>query len=111
MIEIVFPVSSLESATMPTAVQEVVLLGRFETRTARSLLLSVVVTSAPPPSNTVPLGHVAVEVTCVPFAAFETEVFTSTDGKAHLNLITCFGSWDTDAKQYTDRFVIFTDKV
>ncbi len=38
------------------------------------------------------------------------DVFTSTDGKAHLNLITCKGEWDKTAKQYTERLVVFTDK-
>lgn len=51
------------------------------------------------------------EIRIYPAEADATEIFTSTDGKAHLNLITCFGSWDTDAKQYTDRLVIFTDKI
>lgn len=46
-----------------------------------------------------------------PADADATEIFTSTDGKAHLNLITCNGTWDTDTNQYTDRLVIFTDKI
>jgi LPXTG-site transpeptidase (sortase) family protein len=40
-----------------------------------------------------------------------TDVFSSTDGKAHLNLITCGGTWDKRAKQYTKRLVVFADKV
>ncbi len=39
-----------------------------------------------------------------------TTVFSSTDGKAHLNLITCEGIWDTVAKGYPKRLVIFADK-
>lgn len=39
-----------------------------------------------------------------------TEVFNSNDGKAHLNLITCTGSWDSRAKRYSERLVVFTDK-
>lgn len=40
-----------------------------------------------------------------------TEVFTSSDGQAHLNLVTCAGAWDKSAKQYARRLVVFTDKV
>lgn len=39
-----------------------------------------------------------------------TEVFTSNDGKSHLNLITCSGIWDTENKNYKERLVVFTDK-
>ncbi|MFA6386480.1 MAG: class F sortase [Candidatus Paceibacterota bacterium] len=37
-------------------------------------------------------------------------VFNSSDDKAHLNLITCFGVWDTIRKDHSSRLVIFTDK-
>lgn len=43
-------------------------------------------------------------------AADATDVFSSDDGKAHLNLITCEGSWDKSAKQYPSRLVVFADK-
>jgi sortase (surface protein transpeptidase) len=43
-------------------------------------------------------------------AADATDVFKSSDGKAHLNLITCDGVWDKNAKQYSKRLVIFADK-
>lgn len=39
-----------------------------------------------------------------------SEVFISNDGRAHLNLITCFGVWDKKAKQYSKRLVVFADK-
>jgi len=39
-----------------------------------------------------------------------TPVFTSNDGKSHLNLITCGGGWDIETKNYRERLVIFTDK-
>jgi sortase (surface protein transpeptidase) len=39
------------------------------------------------------------------------EVFVSTDGKAHLNLITCDGAWDKNAGQYARRLVVFADKL
>lgn len=38
------------------------------------------------------------------------EVFGSNDGKAHLNLITCTGSWSKAKKTYSERLVVFTDK-
>ena len=39
-----------------------------------------------------------------------TLVFTSTDGKAHVNLIACTGTWDTFTKSHSQRLVVFTDK-
>jgi len=38
-----------------------------------------------------------------------TNVFRSDDGKAHLNLITCQGSWNNTAQTYSERLVVFTD--
>lgn len=38
------------------------------------------------------------------------EVFNSSDGKAHLNLITCEGVWNKKTKSYSGRLVVFTDK-
>jgi len=43
-------------------------------------------------------------------AADVADVFTSADGKAHLNLVTCFGKWDKLAKQYSKRLVVFADR-
>ena len=43
-------------------------------------------------------------------AADATEVFTSDDGKAHLNIITCDGVWDTRTKQFSKRLVVFSEK-
>jgi len=38
-------------------------------------------------------------------------VFRSNDGKAHLNLITCEGVWNPVTKSYSNRIVVFTDKI
>jgi len=38
------------------------------------------------------------------------EVFGSLDGKAHLNLVTCEGVWNTVSKSYAKRLVVFADK-
>ncbi|MDD2487470.1 MAG: class F sortase [Candidatus Gracilibacteria bacterium] len=38
-----------------------------------------------------------------------SEIFISSDGKSHLNLITCQGTWDKKRKEYSDRLVIFAD--
>ena len=38
-----------------------------------------------------------------------TTVFTSGDGLAHLNLITCEGVWDKTQKTYSNRLVVFTN--
>jgi hypothetical protein len=40
-----------------------------------------------------------------------TDIFTSTDGGAHLNIITCEGTWVPSAASYTQRLVVFTDAV
>jgi LPXTG-site transpeptidase (sortase) family protein len=39
-----------------------------------------------------------------------SDVFSSSDGKAHLNLITCEGVWDKDRKSYSKRLVVFADE-
>ncbi len=40
-----------------------------------------------------------------------TSVFKTSDGKAHLNLITCNGIWDSINKSHSSRLVVFADKV
>jgi len=40
-----------------------------------------------------------------------TKVFTSNDGLAHLNIITCEGLWNQVNDSYPDRFVVFTDAI
>jgi len=40
-----------------------------------------------------------------------TTLFTSSDGKAHLNLITCEGIWNEVAGEYPARTVVFTTEV
>lgn len=39
-----------------------------------------------------------------------TDVFGSSDGKAHLNLITCIGAWNKSEKTNSERLVVFADK-
>lgn len=39
------------------------------------------------------------------------EVFVSNDGKSHMNLITCVGSWNEAARTHSERLVVFTDKL
>lgn len=39
-----------------------------------------------------------------------SSVFRVTDGKAHLNLITCQGTWKQDQKTYSERLIVFADK-
>lgn len=38
-----------------------------------------------------------------------TDIFTSSDGKAHLNLITCSGEWNKQTDSYSQRLVVFTE--
>ena len=40
-----------------------------------------------------------------------TEVFDSTDGLVHLNLITCEGVWNKMTRSYSQRLVVLTDRV
>jgi len=40
-----------------------------------------------------------------------TDIFRSNDGLAHLNLITCQGTWNKKTKSYPDRLVVFADLV
>jgi LPXTG-site transpeptidase (sortase) family protein len=38
------------------------------------------------------------------------DVFNSNDGKPHLNIIACAGTWNKNLKTYSNRLVVFTDK-
>ncbi|UMX48440.1 MAG: class F sortase [Candidatus Nealsonbacteria bacterium DGGOD1a] len=38
------------------------------------------------------------------------DAFVSSDGKAHLNLVTCAGAWDKAEKTRFERLIVFTDK-
>jgi len=40
-----------------------------------------------------------------------SSIFTSHDGKAHLNLITCSGAWDPHLQASADRLVVFAVKI
>jgi LPXTG-site transpeptidase (sortase) family protein len=40
-----------------------------------------------------------------------TSIFRSDDGKSHLNLITCEGMWNSPLQTYSQRLVVFSDKV
>jgi LPXTG-site transpeptidase (sortase) family protein len=40
-----------------------------------------------------------------------SDVFNSNDGGSHLNLIVCDGVWNKVSKSYSQRLVVFTDKV
>jgi sortase A len=39
-----------------------------------------------------------------------SDVFASSDGQIHLNLITCEGFWDKTQNSYPNRLVVFTDR-
>lgn len=38
------------------------------------------------------------------------DVFASSDGKPHLNLITCMGDWDNAERTFSNRLIVFADK-
>ena len=50
-------------------------------------------------------------VTTYPHDAATDTVFTSDDQDAHLNLITCSGIWDKNRALFTERIVVFTNRV
>lgn len=39
------------------------------------------------------------------------DVFRPKDGQAHLNLITCKGTWDKNRESYSARLVVFADRI
>ena len=39
------------------------------------------------------------------------DIFSSDDGLAHLNLITCAGIWNSEKKTHESRLVVFTEKI
>ena len=39
-----------------------------------------------------------------------SSIFSSSDGKAHLNLITCTGAWNEAAQTHSKRLIVFSDK-
>jgi LPXTG-site transpeptidase (sortase) family protein len=39
-----------------------------------------------------------------------SSIFSSNDGRAHLNLITCEGTWNAAEKSYSNRLVVFTNE-
>lgn len=51
------------------------------------------------------------EIKSYPFYADTTEVFSSNDGLARLNLITCGGLWNSVIKSHESRLVIFAIKI
>lgn len=38
------------------------------------------------------------------------DIFSSTDGLSHVNLITCTGAWNVEDNSYSSRLVVFTDR-
>lgn len=57
-----------------------------------------------------PMTFITQKVQRYDMNADTTDVFTSHDGKAHLNLITCDGTWKNAQKTYSQRLVVFADK-
>ncbi len=55
-------------------------------------------------------SFIVVDIKIFDSSANTKEVFYSNDGKSHLNLITCNGTWNKLDKNYSKRLVIFTDK-
>ncbi|MFA6272897.1 MAG: ice-binding family protein [Candidatus Paceibacterota bacterium] len=56
------------------------------------------------------ISFVVSEIRIYDAEADATDVFSSNDGKAHLNLVTCEGVWDKVSRSYSKRVVVFADK-
>lgn len=56
------------------------------------------------------LSFVVKEIRKYDEKADASNVFGSSDGKSHLNLITCEGVWSKVSKRYSQRLIVFTDK-
>ncbi len=59
--------------------------------------------------NTFQFSVVAVKA--YDYNASTSDIFSSNDSKAHLNLITCAGDWIKSQKLYDKRIIVFTDLV
>jgi LPXTG-site transpeptidase (sortase) family protein len=67
---------------------------------------SVLVTDA----NGATIKFIVRETKMYDLSANTHDIFISNDRKAHLNLITCYGTWLKSKKTYSNRLVVFTDK-
>jgi sortase A len=56
------------------------------------------------------ISFVVREIRSYDYNANAPEVFNSSDGKSHLNLITCEGVWNQATQNYSQRLVVFTDR-
>jgi LPXTG-site transpeptidase (sortase) family protein len=60
-------------------------------------------------NNGLDISFVVKEIKWYDPKADAKEVFVSSDGLAHLNIITCEGIWDETIKSYSERMVVFAD--
>lgn len=61
-------------------------------------------------ASSTPTTFIVREIGIYKSNADAANVFGSTDGLAHLNLITCEGIWNANNKSYSNRLIVFTDK-
>ncbi|MDP3985783.1 MAG: class F sortase [bacterium] len=57
------------------------------------------------------ISFVVREIRIFGATADATDVFISNDGRSRLNLITCSGAWNKSIQQYSERLVVFAEKV
>lgn len=60
--------------------------------------------------NGVAISFVVREIRIYDATADATDIFSSTDGKIRLNIITCYGVWDKTTNDYSQRLVVFAEK-
>ncbi len=61
--------------------------------------------------NGVTVSFVVRETQIYDSKADASKIFTSVDGKSHLNLITCEGTWNQVSKTYPRRLIVFADRM
>lgn len=60
--------------------------------------------------NRTTISFVVKEIRKYDEKANASNVFGSSDGKSHLNLITCEGVWNNISKSYSQRLIVFTER-
>ena len=60
--------------------------------------------------NGLTISFVVKEIKKYDEKADASNVFGSSDGKSHLNLITCEGVWSKTSESYSQRLIVFTDR-
>jgi len=61
-------------------------------------------------NNEIQITFIVREIKILDPNADASKIFNSNDNKAHLNLVTCNGTWENSKQTYSNRLIVFTDK-